>query len=99
MVDFRKPLFDPGTCAATPATLEPIEEARLKFIELLGRHVTTDWGDLCEHDCQSNEAALECGARNTILLSAYIATRDDNPRYPSQQPDKKWTSRCLLKSP
>jgi len=68
MVDFRKPLFDPGACAATPAALDAIEEAGLEFIELLDRHVTGDWGDLCEHDCQANEAALECGSR---ILSYY----------------------------
>ncbi len=59
MVDFRKPLFDPGACAATPAALDAIEEAGLEFMELLNRHVTGDWGDLDEHDNQANETALE----------------------------------------
>jgi hypothetical protein len=68
MVDFRKPLFDPGACAATPAALDAIEEAGLEFMELLNRHVTGDWGDLDEHDNQANETALECGSR---ILSYY----------------------------
>jgi hypothetical protein len=68
MVEFRKPLFDPGACAATPAALDAIEEAGLEFIELLDRHVTGDWGDLDEHDNQANETALECGSR---ILSYY----------------------------
>lgn len=68
MVDFRKPLFDPGSCVATPAAVEAIEKAELDFIELLDRHVTGDWGDLCEDDYQANESALECGSR---ILSCY----------------------------
>ncbi|MBU6388145.1 MAG: hypothetical protein KGS49_19540 [Planctomycetes bacterium] len=68
MVDFRKPLFDPGSCVATPAALDAIESAGMDATEILDRHVTGDWGDLCEDDCQANESALECGSR---ILSYY----------------------------
>ena len=68
MVDFRIPLFDPGSCVATQAALAAFETSGMDASELLDRHVTGDWGDLCEHDCQANEAALECGSR---ILSYY----------------------------
>jgi hypothetical protein len=68
MVDFRKPLFDPGSCVATPAAVDAIESAGMDATEILDRHVCGDWGDLCEDDCQANEAALECGSR---ILSFY----------------------------
>lgn len=61
-------VFDPGACATPPAALDAIEKAGLEIIELLDRHVTGDWGDLCERDCQANEAALECGS---WILSYY----------------------------
>ena len=68
MVDFRKPLFDPGACVATPAAVSAIESAGMDATEILDRHVCGDWGDLCEDDCQANEEALECGSR---ILSFY----------------------------
>ncbi len=73
MVDFRKPLFDPGSCVATPAAVDAIESAGMDATEFLDRHVTGDWGDLCEDDCQANEAALECGSR---ILSFYRLSTD-----------------------
>jgi hypothetical protein len=46
--------------------------------ELLHRHVTGDWGDICEEDADENNYAVEYGLR---ILSAYGA-RDD--------PDRLW---------
>jgi hypothetical protein len=61
MVDFRKPLFDPGSCVATPAALDAIESAGMDATEILDRHVTVDfWGDLCEDDCQTLKSELFC---------------------------------------
>jgi len=53
---------------ATPAALAAFETSGMDASELLDRHVTGDWGDLCKDDCQANEAALECGSR---ILSYY----------------------------
>ena len=36
----------------------------------LARHLDGDWGDVCEEDRNSNDEALQCGAR---LLSVYHA--------------------------
>ncbi len=68
MVDFRKLLFYPGACVATPAAVDAIESAGMDATEILDRHVTGDCGDLCEDGCQANETALECGSR---ILSYY----------------------------
>jgi hypothetical protein len=71
MVDFRKPLFDPGACAATSAALDAIHSSGMEATELLDRHVSGDWGDLDEHDAEANESALQRGAR---LLSYFKLT-------------------------
>jgi hypothetical protein len=46
MVDFRKPLFDPGSCVATPVVLDAIESAGMDATEILDRHVTVDLGGI-----------------------------------------------------
>ncbi len=53
LVDFRKPLFDPGSCVTTPAAVDAIESAGMDATEILDRHVTGDWGDQCKDDCQT----------------------------------------------
>jgi len=63
-----KILFSLGLVVATPAALDEMEQARQSPAELLNRHKTGDWGDLCEDDCQANTLALEQGER---ILSAY----------------------------
>jgi hypothetical protein len=73
MVDFRKPLFDPGACAATAAALDAIESSGMDASELLDRHVSGDWGDLDEHDAEANESAIACGSR---ILSFYKLPTD-----------------------
>ena len=65
----KKPLFDLGPIVATPGALEVLERNRMTGLELLKRHVTGDWGDLCEEDKKSNEDALITGAR---IFSHYL---------------------------
>lgn len=64
----KKPLFDLGPIVATPGALEDLERNGLTGLELLKRHVTGDWGDLCDEDKAANEAALKTGAR---IMSSY----------------------------
>ncbi len=64
----KKPLFDLGPIVATPGALEDLERNGMTGLELLKRHVTGDWGDLCEEDKKANEAALKTGAR---IMSSY----------------------------
>lgn len=64
----RTPRFSLGQVVATPGALEALERAGETADVYLGRHVTTDWGDLDEQDRQANAQALLYGGR---LFSAY----------------------------
>ena len=45
-----------------------LTEARAHSFDLLARHATGDWGDLCAFDRRQNEIALREGLR---VLSSY----------------------------
>jgi hypothetical protein len=64
----RKPLFKLGQTAATPGALGLAEDLGINFLGLLARHVTGDFGDLCEDDLRENRNAIENGFR---VFSAY----------------------------
>ena len=61
--------FRLGHVVATPGALEALEEAGEIAHPYLFKHMTGDWGIVCEEDKASNEAAIEEGSR---ILSAYI---------------------------
>lgn len=52
----------------TPGALQALEEAERNPLEFLARHVTGDWGDLCEEDRAENDVSVAQGSR---VLSAY----------------------------
>ncbi|VGO19605.1 hypothetical protein [Pontiella sulfatireligans] len=68
MCEVMKPLFPLGQLVATPGAIAALEENGKACTEFLERHVTGDWGDLCEEDKQANVEAIEQGLR---ILSAY----------------------------
>ena len=59
-------LFPMGMLVATPGALRTISDD--DFVNALGRHLRGDWGDVCETDRRTNNAALKYGAR---LFSVY----------------------------
>jgi hypothetical protein len=61
------PRFFLGQLVATPNALATFPEDYLE--RCINRHANCDWGDLCEEDRESNEAALGNGAR---LFSSYV---------------------------
>ena len=63
-----RPRFPLGQVVGTPGALQAIEEAGQHPAELLTRHVTGDWGDLCEEDLAENELSVDQGFR---ILSSY----------------------------
>jgi hypothetical protein len=67
------PKFHPGRVVATRGALHALDRFNASLFELLGRHLTGDWGDLCDEDKAANEAALESGQAR--LLSAYTLRR------------------------
>jgi hypothetical protein len=59
-------LFKPGRTLITPnaqSKLSPVEVAKA-----MGRHLSGDWGDVCQDDWRENELSLKEGFR---LFSAY----------------------------
>lgn len=60
--------FDLGQIVATPDALEAFQGTGQTPNEFLSRHVSGDWGDLCDEDKQTNEDALNDGGR---IFSAY----------------------------
>lgn len=70
----RKPMFSLGNIYLTPGAIEVLSQCGQDVSELLRRHVTGDWGDLCDEDKQANEDALQCGAR---IFSAYVVGNDE----------------------
>jgi len=66
----RKPLFELGIhILSTSAALDVMEEAGLTPASFIDRHVTGDFGNLCEEDRQLNLEAIKDGSR---ILSAYL---------------------------
>jgi hypothetical protein len=61
--------FTLGRLVATPAALTAFSRNGQSPQEFLARHLSGDWGVVCDEDKYANEEALLIGAR---LLSAYI---------------------------
>jgi hypothetical protein len=62
-----------GRVVATPGALKLLMEAKAHPFDLLARHATGDWGELCAFDRRQNEVALRDGYR---LLSSYPVGRE-----------------------
>ena len=57
-----------GRVMATPGALKLLAEVRDHPLDLLARHATGDWGELCAFDRRQNQIALREGLR---VLSSY----------------------------
>jgi len=68
VVSGKQPKFPLGQLAATPNALSKLTQEDIA--SALARHVTGDWGQVCEEDREENELSLKEGTR---LLSAYTA--------------------------
>jgi hypothetical protein len=64
----KKPLFSLGQIVSTPGALDALSETGIVAGDLLCRHVTGDWGELCAEDAQENALAVQEGLR---ILSSY----------------------------
>jgi len=60
--------FPLGQVVSTPGALEAMANAGQEGSQLLARHSSGDWGELCDSDKQANDRAIEAGER---ILSAY----------------------------
>jgi hypothetical protein len=64
--------FPIGRTLITPGAAEALEESGQQGAELLRRHVTGDWGDLCADDRAENEFSVDKELR---ILSAYSTAK------------------------
>ncbi|MHC8334093.1 hypothetical protein [Pseudomonas sp. LB3P25] len=64
-----KPLFTCGALVFTPGVDALVRSQKINPFHYFGRHLSGDWGDLCEDDLKANADALISGAR---LLSSYL---------------------------
>lgn len=60
--------FPLGQLLITPGALAMLDALSLSPLAFVQRHVSGEWGDLCEEDKQANASALHYGSR---LLSSY----------------------------
>ena len=70
--EIKKTLFPLGQVVSTPGAIQALMEEGTGITEFLLRHVTGDWGDLCESDKRENDFAVTRALR---IFSAYILPR------------------------
>lgn len=66
-------LFALGQVVSTRNALALAEKEKIDLMALLLRHQHGDWGDICEEDRESNEAALTMQSR---IMSSYRFAED-----------------------
>ena len=68
----KKALFPLGQVVSTPGAIQALIEEGTGMTEFLLRHVTGDWGGLCDSDKRENDFAV---TRELRILSAYTLSR------------------------
>lgn len=63
-----RPLFKLGSIVGTPGAIQFMNMNSIHSADLLSRHVTGDFGDLCDEDKNENRRAIFRGNR---ILSSY----------------------------
>ncbi|QDU05950.1 hypothetical protein V6x_56940 [Gimesia chilikensis] len=91
MIEKNKNRFSLGKVVATPGVLEALENTNQPPNEFLDRHVSGDWGDLCEEDQEANELALKNGDR---ILSVYYL-KDNTKIWIISEMDRSTTTLLL----
>ncbi|MCL4694654.1 MAG: hypothetical protein KJ060_19345 [Candidatus Hydrogenedentes bacterium] len=61
--------FQLGQVVATPGALDALTRNHTTGLDYIQRHASGDWGNLSDEDKESNQDALQSGAR---ILSAYL---------------------------
>ncbi len=75
LVIASKPLFSLGKVFLTPATKAMFSEGILDVNELINRHISGDWSDMCDDDIESNKDAIVHGFR---VFSSYKLSESQN---------------------
>lgn len=69
----KQPLFALGRVIATRGAFNTMNELDISANELIFRHATGDWGNLCESDQLENVRAIHSEAR---IFSNYVINPD-----------------------
>ncbi len=94
--------FNLGVVVATPAALDLMAEYPEAAANVLSRHASGDWGEVCAEDARENELSVREGFR---ILSAYQLDRAlaDAAGEPADPRAKLWiiteadrSSTCIL---
>ncbi len=88
----RLPRFELGKLVATPGALLLLARHQVNPLELIGRHVTGDFGDLDAEDLRSNEQAIERGMR---VFSSYMLQNCDDKVWCITEWDRSVTTLLL----
>ena len=68
----KKSLFSLGRVVATPGVLEALGESGEMPGQFIKRHLSGDWGELCNDDRKENDLSVAKGYR---ILSAYRTSK------------------------
>jgi hypothetical protein len=88
----NKAKFSAGKVVGTPGAMEAMLKAGASPLFLLKRHLSGDWGTLCESDKQANEDALIHGDR---IMSVYNLPPDDTKIWVITESDRSVTTFLL----
>lgn len=88
----QEPLFALGQVVATQGAMETLKALNVDPALLMVRHVTGDWGDLCEDDLQANKNAVKNGER---VLSSYLLPPDNTKLWIITEWDRSVTTLLL----
>ncbi len=62
-----------GQVVATPGAITALRQSVEMPAKFLNRHVSGDWGDICDGDRQLNDEALQDGSR---IMSVYSTSKE-----------------------
>ena len=65
----RSALFPLGSLVATPGALAALEQGQQLPMTFLSRHVTGDWGTVCDDDKKLNDRSVKNGTRTRGAVS------------------------------
>ena len=83
--------FPLGQTVATPGAMSALEDSGQSPVEFLSRHVSGDWGDLCDEDAGANEEAV----KNELRVFSVYHTSQKVKLYVITEADR--SSTCILK--
>jgi len=86
MIQISKPDFNIGKLLATPAAMSTLENADVDLLELAGRNLDKNWGDLSDDDKRLNDQTLH--DRSWILWADLLGKTNVKVWIITESPDK-----------